>query len=122
MSCVELEAETLNISAGNISTINSSLANISQLYSSSITADGGHYTSFTTDFAFINSDTSTEPSAVLKKIVDDVRLYAGNTTQPGTISLSTDNVTYPLTFDGDLNLSTTAISTANVSTLNVSAF
>jgi len=113
MSCIELEAET----------INSSTVNFSQVNASSITSDGGHYTSFTTLFAFITSDTPGEPPAVLKKVVDNVRLYAGNTTQPGTISLSTDNVSYPFLFDGNLNLATIAnISTANISTLNVSAF
>ena len=115
----------------NISTIHSPTVNASQLNVSHITADGADFTSFTTDFAFIHSDTSIEPPAVLKKVVDDVRLYAGNVTHPGTLSFSTDNVTNPLTFDGDLNLTATLncstgnftdFNSLNLSVNNVSTF
>tara|TARA_R110000787_G_scaffold204043_1_gene314592 strand:- start:1747 stop:3963 length:2217 start_codon:yes stop_codon:yes gene_type:complete len=115
----DLTVASLNTSTANVSIINASTANVSDINASHMDVDGANFQSFTTGFAFINSDTAGEAPAVLKKVVDDVRLYAGNTTHPATISFSTDNVSYPLTFDGDLNLATTLnCSTANFSDFN----
>lgn len=105
----------INVSTANVSDINVSHANVSDINVSHMDADGANFQSFTTSFALINSDTGSAP-AVLKKVADNVRLYAGNTTTPGTISFSQDNVTYPLLFNGNLNLATTFNSSnANIS-------
>ena len=120
-----LEPTNVAINAGTdltVATIGATTVNTSQFNTSYFNAIGANVDSFTSDFVFINSDTGSAP-AVLKKVADDVRLYAGNTTAPGTISLSVDNVSYPLTFDGDLQLATAAnISTINCSTINTDGF
>ena len=94
--------------------INSSDANISEVTTANAFCR----------FLNLPSTTPTATSdALVYKDIAELRICAGDPSSNGNITFSQDNLSFPMRFDGNLNLETIAnISTINASTLNVSAF
>ena len=128
-STSDLTVLSLNTPTANVSTLNCSTGAFTDISSQNLSVNNVSTYNMTSyaqsaSYYYAPSDNLAYAPATIFKTANILRLNGGNTAVgPGYIHLSVDNVSFPVQFNGNLNVATTAnVSTANISTINVSTF